>query len=263
MLFSLPDAYDAPTHPGHRIRGSAEPSQRPGGTTLTWIAVTSVDPVVAGSGPPARPPGSAAGWPRPGRTRPPPARPGAATGDGRGTASWGPTMSSQSANSERVVRRRGGPPAAARADRGCRASGAGSRLRVTGERLPRHVGDCRADRVRSVVRGALIRAGGRRPRPAAPVRARPLGGMSPAVVSTVWARSQRLEQGLAAPGVELGEHVVEQQHRRLPASAATTLVGGQPQGQGQRPLLALGGVGPGRQAVDGQVEVVAVGTRPG
>ena len=63
-------------------------------------------------------------------------------------------------------------------------------------------------------------------------------------------RRQQLGEPLAAGGVELGEHVVEQQHR-LAAAVLTLpqeLVGRQPQRQRQRPRLALAGVATGREA---------------
>ena len=99
-------------------------------------------------------------------------------------------------------------------------------------------------------------------RPASGVGA--AAGSGPAVVSTHLAGGQVAQQRRAPVGVELGEHVVEQ---RAPAAIADALgdqpVGGEAQRQGQRPLLALRGVGPRRQAVERQVELVAVRARPG
>jgi hypothetical protein len=66
------------------------------------------------------------------------------------------------------------------------------------------------------------------------------------------------QEGVAAVGVELGEDVVEQQHGGRARHVRDHVVGRQAQGQGQRPLLALGRVRAGRQPADGQVDVVAV-----
>ena len=49
----------------------------------------------------------------------------------------------------------------------------------------------------------------------------------------------------------------------LPAASVDHLVGGQAQGQGQRPLLALGGVGPRRQPADGAARGRRGAARPG
>jgi hypothetical protein len=72
-----------------------------------------------------------------------------------------------------------------------------------------------------------------------------------------------VQQRVAPIRVELGEHVVEQQHRRGGGSPRHHLVGGQPQGQREGPLLALGGVGAGREPVEAEVEIVAVGADGG
>ena len=70
------------------------------------------------------------------------------------------------------------------------------------------------------------------------------------MVSSGLAGRQVGEQRVAAVGVELGEHVVEQQDRRRAGAVGDQPVGGQAQGQRQRALLALGRVGAGRQAAD-------------
>ena len=49
----------------------------------------------------------------------------------------------------------------------------------------------------------------------------------------------------------------------LPISLGDQLVAGQAQGQGQRPLLALGAVGPARQAADLEDQLVSVGSDRG
>ena len=59
-------------------------------------------------------------------------------------------------------------------------------------------------------------------------------------------------------GVELGEHVVEEQHGAARAVAAAQLVRGQAQGQGHAALLALRGVGACGRAPMDELEVVAV-----
>ncbi len=71
-------------------------------------------------------------------------------------------------------------------------------------------------------------------------------------------RDQR--QLLAAAGVELGEDVVEQQHRGLMVRrvGALQLEAAQPQRERHRPALAVAGVAAHRQLTDAQVEVVAV-----
>ena len=62
------------------------------------------------------------------------------------------------------------------------------------------------------------------------------------------ARREPGQQGPRPERVELGEHVVEQEHRCGAQALGGQLVGGQLQGQGQGTLLPLGGVGPARQA---------------
>ncbi len=64
-------------------------------------------------------------------------------------------------------------------------------------------------------------------------------------------------QPVPAARVQLGEHVVQDQHRVL-AVRAQQFVGGQPQGQRQRPGLAVAGVPAGGQLPDPQLELVAV-----
>ena len=62
------------------------------------------------------------------------------------------------------------------------------------------------------------------------------------VVSTTWPAGRWREEGGGAVGIELGEHVVEQEQRRLADPLGDDPVGGEAQRQGQRPLLALRGV---------------------
>ena len=73
-------------------------------------------------------------------------------------------------------------------------------------------------------------------------------------------RRQSGQQGPGPEGVELGEHVVEEEYRRGPQTFGGQLVGGQLQGQGQGALLALGGLGPARQLPDQEEQLVPVGT---
>jgi hypothetical protein len=61
-------------------------------------------------------------------------------------------------------------------------------------------------------------------------------------------------------GVELGEHVVEQQYRGCPEPIGGQLMGGQLQGQRQRPLFPLGRMGTGRHPGQRQLQLVAVRT---
>ena len=68
------------------------------------------------------------------------------------------------------------------------------------------------------------------------------------------------EQRGRAFGVELGEHVIEHQHRRRPGAFGDQPVGGEPQRQRQRALLALRGVGSRRHPAEHDRHVVAVGT---
>ena len=74
----------------------------------------------------------------------------------------------------------------------------------------------------------------------------------------VWAARKAASRASLRPGSSSENTSSSSSTGGLPAAAGDHLVGGQPQGQGQRPLLALGGVGPSRQAGDGQVDVVAV-----
>ena len=62
------------------------------------------------------------------------------------------------------------------------------------------------------------------------------------------ARRQRTQQGAGPVAIELREHVVEQQDRRVADRLAGEPVPGQPQSQGERTLFALRGVGTGGQA---------------
>ena len=70
-------------------------------------------------------------------------------------------------------------------------------------------------------------------------------------------RGDQLGEPLAAVDVELGEHVVEDQHR-LAAVAGEQVVGRQPQRQREGPGLAVAGVALGRQRAQAQQQVVAV-----
>ena len=67
----------------------------------------------------------------------------------------------------------------------------------------------------------------------------------------------QLGEPLPAVAVELGEDIVEHQHRVLAASAQQ-LVSGEPQGEGHRPGLAVAGVAAGRQPADAELQLVAV-----
>ena len=88
------------------------------------------------------------------------------------------------------------------------------------------------------------------------------------VVSRVWPGGQ-----VARAGRRCGPGRARRTRRRaaaraaLPAAVGDHPVGGEAQGERQRPLLALRGVGAGRQAADGELDVVAVRadewTRPG
>ena len=78
-----------------------------------------------------------------------------------------------------------------------------------------------------------------------------------AVTSTCSAPGDQRGQPLAALGVELGEHVVEDQDRVV-AGRAEQVVGRQPQRQRHRPGLAVRGVPLHRQRADHQGQVVAV-----
>ncbi len=118
----------------------------------------------------------------------------------------------------------------------------------------------RARRARSVCRRSPQRS---RPPPRPPGRAaRPAGGRPPWSSST-WPGGSSSHQGGGSVGVELGEHVVEEQDGRLGQVAPAQLVGGQAQGQGHAALLALRGVGARRAGPDGELEVVAMGPHRG
>ncbi len=67
-----------------------------------------------------------------------------------------------------------------------------------------------------------------------------------------------MEQGLGAAGVELGEHVVEEEDGHVVESVSHQAVGGQAQGKGHGPLFALGRVGAGGHGVDAQGQIVAM-----
>ena len=58
---------------------------------------------------------------------------------------------------------------------------------------------------------------------------------------------------------QLGEDVVEQQHRCGVERLGRDPVAGETEGEREAPLLALGGVGPGVEAVEGQAPLVAMG----
>ena len=89
-------------------------------------------------------------------------------------------------------------------------------------------------------------------------RARPPPAARPAVVITTWPGGRWREQRRRPAGVELGQHVVEHQHRRRAGPLGDQAVGAEPQRQRQRALLALRRVGARRQAVDRQRQLVAV-----
>ena len=156
-------------------------------------------------------------------------------------------MSAQSAKIDRVASADGAPrPRTRRSTDSPRGPGSG--LDDDGSGCQGTVGVCQVTPARDGPASTVTTASGSAP-----------GGRPPAAVSRVWPGGRLLEQRPAATRVELGEHVVEQQHRGGAGRLGDDLVGGQPQGQRQRPLLALRGVGAGRQPADGQVEVVAVG----
>ena len=73
-----------------------------------------------------------------------------------------------------------------------------------------------------------------------------MGGRPLALVRSGLADGEVGEEGVAAVGVELREDVVEQQDRSAAGDLGDHVVGGQPKGERQRPLLALGGVGAAR-----------------
>ena len=97
-----------------------------------------------------------------------------------------------------------------------------------------------------------------RRRRAARARARAAAGTAAAVVITTCPAGRCCEQRRRPAGVELGQHVVEHEHRRRPGALGDQPVGGEPQRQRQRALLALRGVGARRQPVDRQRQLVAV-----
>ena len=156
--------------------------------------------------PAAAAPGSAAGSPRPGRARPRRVARAAATPAGTCAASCRPTTTGPVVEHRPDGLGAGARRGSAAAGPGPAARGLGGSSPSPGQRLPGH------GRPTPPVPGAGAtvpacdrRARGRATRP---------GGSAPAVVSTVWPVGQVRQERLAAPGVELGEHVVEQQHRR-------------------------------------------------
>ena len=91
-----------------------------------------------------------------------------------------------------------------------------------------------------------------------PLRRSPPAGTAPAVVITTWPGGRWREQRGGPAGVELGQHVVEHEHRGRPGPLGDQAVGAEAQGQRQRALLALRRVGARRQPVDRQHQLVAV-----
>src|SRR5664280_1293470 len=71
------------------------------------------------------------------------------------------------------------------------------------------------------------------------------------------------QEGPGPEGIQFGEDVVEQQHRCRPQAFGGQLVGCQPEGEGGRPLLALGGMGAAGESAQREVQLVPVGTHEG
>ena len=155
-------------------------------------------------------------------------------------------------------RRRGGAPAGRALSAAARA---GSASPASSAAAPRARPECR-DRPRRRLGGQpgrpRRRATCERPRPGSAPGGRPAGGRED--------RLARGQVGAAAPRSRSGR--ARRTRRRAAGPAAsrsrsvTTPVGGQPQRQRQRPLLALRRVGAGRQAVERELELVAVRARP-
>ena len=170
-------------------------------------------------------------------------------------AIWGPTASSQPANTPATVASGGGPPAAR----------AGQR---TASRLvaPRGDGIGVAHGTRSRAR-SLDACPRRRPRQHARSGRASSGGRRRRVVRTTWPAGQVAEQG-ARPGRGRARRTRRRAAARggSPTRSVTDLVGGEAQRQRQRPLLALRRVGARRQAAEGEVESSRCGptevTRP-
>ena len=74
------------------------------------------------------------------------------------------------------------------------------------------------------------------------------------------ASGQGREQRLRALRIKFRKDVVQQQQWRGTSLLGHQLVDGEPQGEGNAPLLTLGGLSPRRQAVDPQGKVITVRT---
>src|SRR5664280_2088851 len=77
------------------------------------------------------------------------------------------------------------------------------------------------------------------------------------------AGGQSGQEGPGPEGVQLGEDVVEEQHRCRPQAFGGQLVGCQPEGESERALFALGRMAPPGEAAQRQVQLVPVGTHEG
>ena len=73
------------------------------------------------------------------------------------------------------------------------------------------------------------------------------------------ARAQQLCEQVAARGVQLGHHVVQQHERSPPAPLRQQAALGEQQREQGRALLALRPVGPQRRAAEEQLQLVPVG----
>ena len=87
------------------------------------------------------------------------------------------------------------------------------------------------------------------------------GGRPAAEVSSAWPGGRAASSASARPGSSSENTSSSSSTGAVPGSRSPTRVGGQAQGQRQRALLALAGVGAGRQAADGERQLVAVRAR--
>ena len=157
----------------------------------------------------------------------------------------GPTASSQRPNTPPTSAR----PAPPRSDRSSPSRASVDRHRVVVAHRCADARSRRRGRRRSLVDDRRRRATSRSTRSGrcAAARAPPH-----AVVITTCPAGRWPSSAVGPAGVELGQHVVEHEHRRRAGALGDQAVGGQAQRQRQRALLALRGVGARRQSVDRQ-----------